>query len=190
MSHRRSWVEWLYGRSTYPLAYCSGACRGFILLRVNMRGAGPARALARKPIMPAPVLIWPSSSTGQNSVSKNSPHMMGHLPGGTAALNMALDHPGVTKLLAGLVTVGALIDMRATARKFHRPRNWLYLRHMLAGMKQIVATTPHIEQRYVDAAMRATNFFTFDDQVTAPLPVIGTPAAITLQQVFINDCRS
>ena len=57
--------------------------------------------------------------------------------------------------------------MRATARKFHRPRNWLYLRYMLAGMKQI--DTPHIEQRYVDAAMRATNFFTFDDQVTAPL---------------------
>ena len=35
-------------------------------------------------------------------------------------------------------------------------------------MKQIVATTPNLEQRYVDAARRTT-VFTFDDQVTAPL---------------------
>ena len=50
-------------------------------------------------------------------------YMMGHSLGGTAALNMALDHPAAAGRLAGLVTVGAPIDMTATARKFHRPRN-------------------------------------------------------------------
>lgn len=135
-----------------------------------MRGAGPARALARKTYNAgagadlALFIYWAKQRFKELPL-----YMMGHSLGGTAALNMALDHPGVAKLLAGLVTVGAPIDMTATARKFHHPRNWLYLRYMLAGMKQIVATTPHIEQRYVDAAMRATNFFTFDDQVTAPL---------------------
>ena len=143
---------------------------GFALLRVNMRGAGPARALARKTYNAGtgadliPFIDWAKQHFRELSL-----YMMGHSLGGTAALNMALDHPGAAGRLAGLVTVGAPIDMTATARKFHRPRNRLYMRHMLAGMKQIVATTPHLEQHYVDAAIRATNVLTFDDQVTAPL---------------------
>ena len=143
---------------------------GFALLRVNMRGAGPARALARKTYNAGtgadliPFIDWAKQHFRELPL-----YMMGHSLGGTAALNMALDHPGAAGRLAGLVTVGAPIDMTATARKFHRPRNWLYMRHMLAGMKQIVATTPHLEQHYVDAAIRATTVFTFDDQVTAPL---------------------
>ena len=79
------------------------------------------------------------------------------------------DYPFVASQLAGIVTVGAPIDMAATAKKFHLPRNRLYVRYMLAGMKQIVATTPELEQRYIDAALRATNVYIFDDQVTAPL---------------------
>lgn len=140
------------------------------LLRVNMRGAGPSRALARKTYNAGagadliPFVDWAKQQFGKLPI-----FMMGHSLGGTAALNMALDYPGTASKLAGLVTIAAPIDMVATAKKFHLPRNRLYVRYMLAGMKQIVVTTPHLEKRYVDAAMRANNVFDFDDQITAPL---------------------
>ncbi len=143
---------------------------GLVLLRVNMRGAGPARALARKTYNAGAGADLTHFIDWAKGRFKELPvYMLGHSLGGTAALNMVLDHPGLTGRLAGLVTVGAPIDMTATAWRFQRPRNRLYVRYMLAGMKQLVATTPHIEQRYVDAAMRASNIFAFDDQVTAPL---------------------
>ena len=143
---------------------------GFALLRVNMRGAGSARALARKTYNAGagadliPFVDWAKRRFGALPL-----FMMGHSLGGTTALNMALDHPFVASQLAGIVTVGAPIDMAATAKKFHLPRNRLYVRYMLAGMKQIVTTTPELEQRYIDAALRATNVYIFDDQVTAHL---------------------
>ena len=40
---------------------------------------------------------------------------------------------------------------------------------MLAGMKQIVKTTPKLEKHFFDAAMGATDVFTFDDQFTAKI---------------------
>ncbi len=142
----------------------------FAMLRVNMRGAGSARTLARKTYNAGagadllPFIDWAEQNLGNLPL-----FMIGHSLGGTVLLNMALDYPSTTTRLSGLVTVGAPIDMGATAEQFHTLRNWLYVRHMLAGMKQIVATTPEIEQCYVDAAMRANDLLTFDDYVTAPL---------------------
>ena len=151
---------------------------GIALLRVNMRGAGRSRALARKTYNAGagadliPFIDWAKQQFGKLPL-----FMMGHSLGGTAALNMALKYPSAATRLAGLITIAAPIDMMATAKKFHLPRNWLYVRYMLAGMKQIVATTPHLEQRYVDAAMKAINIFNFDDQVTAPLAGYRNAAA-------------
>ena len=143
---------------------------GFALLRVNMRGAGSARALARKTYNAGagsdliPFIDWAEQRFGRLPL-----FMMGHSLGGTAMLNMALDYPEAASRLDGLVTICAPIDMATTARKFHGPRNRLYVKYMLAGMKKIIATTPELDEHYVDAALRANDIFAFDDQVTAPL---------------------
>ena len=143
---------------------------GYSLLRVNMRGAGPGRDLARGTY---------NAGAGADLIpfidvaAKHDPgvplFMMAHSLGGTAALNMALDFPDQAARLAGLVTIGTPLDMTATARRFSSPRNALYVRYMLAGLKNIAATAPELDQRYRDAAAIARSIYAFDDLVTAPL---------------------
>ena len=143
---------------------------GFAILRVNMRGAGLGRKLARKTYNAGtgadliPFIGWAEQRFGRLPL-----FMMGHSLGGTAMLNMALDYPKAAARLDGLVAVCAPIDMATTAKRFHRLRNRLYVHYMLTGMKKIITATPRLEQHYVDAALRSTNIFAFDDQVTAPL---------------------
>ena len=143
---------------------------GFALLWVNMHGAGGRRALARTTY---------NAGTGADLIhfidlakqrfGELPLYMIGYSLGGKAALNMALDYPEAAGRLAGLVTVGSPIDMMITARKFQRHRNWLYLRYILSGMKQIITTTQHLEQRFLDTTMRASTVFNFVDHVTTPL---------------------
>ena len=95
--------------------------------------------------------------------------MMAHSLGGTAALNMALDFPDEAARLRGLVTIGTPLDMAATARRFSRPRNRLYVRYMLAGLKEIADGAPGLAPRYRAAAAAARDIYEFDDTVTAPL---------------------
>ena len=77
--------------------------------------------------------------------------------------------PAATGRLAGLVTVGAPIDAVTAARRIPSPPQLaLYAPH--AGWHETdCRDQPNLEQHYVDAAIRATTAFTFDDQVTAPL---------------------
>ena len=143
---------------------------GYTLLRVNMRGAGPARPLARKtynacaggdlvPFVDAAARCDPGASL----------FIMAHSLGGTAALNMALDFPGAAARLAGIVTIGTPLDMVATSRRFSRHRNRVYGRHMLLAMKHIAGTAPGIDNDTLAAAFSSRSVTEFDDRVTAPM---------------------
>ena len=143
---------------------------GFSLLRVNMRGAGPARPLARGtynagagadliPFIDAAARLDPGTPL----------FIMAHSLGGTAALNMILDYPAAAQRLRGLVAIGTPLDMAASAARFHAPRNRLYIRYMLAGLKHIAATIPDIDPELYRAAMAAKSIIEFDDHVTARL---------------------
>jgi predicted alpha/beta-fold hydrolase len=147
---------------------------GFSLLRVNMRGAGPGRPLARGtynagtgadliPFIDAAARLDPDAPL----------FMMAHSLGGTAALNMILDYPAEAQRLRGLVTIGTPLDMAASAARFHAPRNRLYIRYMLAGLKRIAATMPDIDPALFRAAMAARSIVEFDDHVTARLAGYG-----------------
>ncbi|MEC8642246.1 MAG: alpha/beta fold hydrolase [Pseudomonadota bacterium] len=143
---------------------------GYSLLRVNMRGAGPGRALARGTYNAgAGADLIPFIDAAAAHDPGAPLFMMAHSLGGTAALNMALDFPDAAARLAGLITIGAPLDMVATARRFSSRRNALYVRYMLAGLKDIAATAPDLDQHYRDAATAARSIYEFDDLVTAPL---------------------
>ncbi len=62
--------------------------------------------------------------------------------GGTVALNLALDEPDLASQLAGLVSISAPLDMQAASTAFHRPRNWLYMRYILSGLKKLALHQP------------------------------------------------
>lgn len=143
---------------------------GFAILRINMRGAGPARHLARRSYHAGaggdlvPFIEWAEARFDGMPI-----FMLGHSLGGTAALNMALDFPISSARLCGLITVGAPLDMTATAQQFNARRNWIYQRYMLAGMKALVAETPAIEAVPLARAMQAASVYEFDDRFTAPM---------------------
>ena len=143
---------------------------GYSLLRVNMRGAGPARQLAKGTYNArAGADLIPFIDTAATHDPGAPIFMMAHSLGGTAALNMALEFPDAAARLTGLVTIGTPLDMVATAARFNAPRNRLYIRHMLDGLKDIAATAPDLADHYLQASKRARNVYDFDDWLTAPL---------------------
>ena len=143
---------------------------GYAVLRVNMRGAGPARSLAKKTYNAGagadllPFIRWATGRHPDQPV-----FMMAHSLGGTAALNMALDFPDAARQLAGLITICAPLDMVATAAQFHAMRNWPYIRYMLGGLKNIAATVPALDPALAATAKTVKSVYEFDDKLTAPL---------------------
>ena len=143
---------------------------GYSLLRVNMRGAGPARPLAKRTYNAgAGADLVPFIAAAADHDPGVPLFMMAHSLGGTAALNMALDFPEETARLAGLVTIGTPLDMMATSKRFSRHRNRVYGRHMLLALKQIAGTAPGIGNETLAAAFSARSVREFDDRVTAPM---------------------
>ena len=151
---------------------------GYSCLRVNMRGAGPARPLARKTysaVAGRDLLPFIDAAAARDPGA--ALFMMAHSLGGTAALNMALDHPRSAARLSGLVVVGTPLDMVATAERFRARRNRLYSRHMLRALKTIAATVPDPDPQQLAAARSARSITDFDDRVTAPMAGYSDSAA-------------
>ena len=143
---------------------------GWAILRVNMRGAGPARPLARRTYNAgAGADLLPFVKWARARHPKDPVFMMAHSLGGTAALNMATDYQKESGALNGLITVGAPLDMVATAAKFHARRNWLYIRYMLGGLQNIAASVPELDPALVAMAGKVKSIYEFDDKLTAPL---------------------
>ena len=143
---------------------------GYSLLRINMRGAGAARPLAKGTYNAcAGADLLPFITAAAEHDPGVPLFMMAHSLGGTAALNMALDFPEATARLAGLVTIGTPLDMVATSRRFNRHRNRVYGRHMLLALKQIAGTAPGVSNETLAAAFSTRSVKEFDDRVTAPM---------------------
>lgn len=151
---------------------------GFSLLRVNMRGAGPGRPLARGTYNAGAGADLIPFVDAASALDPGVPlFMMAHSLGGTAALNMILDFDDAARRLAGLVTIGTPLDMVATAARFHAPRNRPYVRYMLSGLKQIANAVPDLDPALHRAAMAAKSVRDFDDLVTARLAGYANSAA-------------
>jgi len=143
---------------------------GYSCLRVNMRGAGPARPLARKTYS---ALAGSDLVPFVDAAAARDPgvplFMMAHSLGGTAALNMALEFPHAAARLSGLVVIGAPLDMVATAQRFRAWRNRPYARYMLRALKRLATSAPDQKRDRLAAVRSATSITEFDDLVTAPM---------------------
>jgi predicted alpha/beta-fold hydrolase len=143
---------------------------GFGVLRLNLRGAGPGRPLARgtyaarcnRDLLPAlrqaAALAAPAPLLG-----------VGLSLGGTALLNAVLEEP---PLLGGLVCVSSPLDLAASSAQIERPRNRLYQRWLLQRLIAQTLQDPfgvepaerlRLQGRWAPASIRA-----FDAAITAP----------------------
>ena len=102
---------------------------GFAVLRLNLRGAGPGRALAAG-------TYAASCNADLLPVVAKARAMAGSLPllgvglslGGTMLLNALREQP---QALDGLVTASSPLDLAACSQAIGRPRNWVYQRWLL-----------------------------------------------------------
>ena len=109
---------------------------GFAVLRLNMRGAGPGRALARGTYAASCNSdLLPALARARELAAGRPLLGMGISLGGTKLFNALLTGPG---LLDGLVTISSPLDLAACSEQIERPRNRLYKRWLL---QRLVAQT-------------------------------------------------
>jgi uncharacterized protein len=151
--------------------YVRRSARGFLqagypTLRLNLRGAGAGRRLARQQYHSGR-----SEDLAAVLDALDAPHGV-VLVGWSLGANMLLK--GVAELgsdrrVRGAVAVSAPIDLMMTARRFTAPRNAIYQHWLLARMKEDMAAGPDglsARDRGRLAAVRTV--IEFDDAFTGP----------------------
>lgn len=157
------------------------SAQGFAVLRLNLRGAGPGRPLAKG-------TYAANCSTDLIPVLKKCRQLShdlappgGRLPlsgvglslGGTVLLNAVLD--GVNReppLLDGLACISSPLDLLRCADQMEKPRNTLYRTWLVRRLIRQTLADPFgltdIESRGLRGQQRPTTIRAFDDWITAP----------------------
>ena len=138
---------------------------GYPVLRLNLRGAGPSRATCRghyhagrgEDLRDALEALDPAAA---------GLILVGYSLGGNMLLKFLTEHGGAFPIRAA-ATVSAPIDLAATARHIMRPRNLIYQRRLLAGMKR-GALAGGLRPAERDAVEAARTVYEFDDGFVAP----------------------
>ena len=144
--------------------------RGIAVLRVNMRGAGPARTLAKKSYSAkAGADLLPFIKMIRSKLDEDVlVVMVAHSIGGAAALNMMLDYPDQLDGLDGLVSIAAPIDMLASNDRFNALRNRPYMKYLLKGLKALADDVPEIDPELLAKIKTVNSIKEFDDVYTGP----------------------
>jgi len=138
--------------------------RGHPVLRLNLRGAGPSRERCR--------LRYHAGRTEDlravigrmdGRIAGNGIVIVGYSLGANMLLKY-LGEQGRRAPILGAVSVSAPIDLKATQLRFMQRRNRRYHDHILARMKDGMASTD-LEPGRLDAI---SSVYEFDDRVVAP----------------------
>ena len=140
---------------------------GYHALRVNLRGAGKGRGLAKQ-----------SYHAGRSEdIANICDHMAVQFQGmrqylcafslgGTMAVNLVTG-PKVPSHLAGVASFCAPLDMVACAEKFHRKRNFLYGRHFTNALISQTLSSAIPEGLEAETISQLSTVREFDDYYTS-----------------------
>ena len=141
---------------------------GYPVLRLNVRGAGPSKGVCRSRYH-AGRSDDLRQVLGQmdGRLAGKGLLLVGYSLGGNLLLKY-LGEAGRRAIVRGAVSISAPIDLDAARRTIMRPRNRLYHRHIVSGLKL------ESESLELTAAQRRTlaeveTVFDFDDRILAPL---------------------
>ena len=146
--------------------------RGFRVLRLNLRGAGPSRPLCveqyhagRSGDLRDALLALRDESGG---ALDGGLYLVGYSLGANMLLRF-LAEEGAAFPVAGAVSVSAPIDMKASQRRLMQPRNWGYHRYLLGRMRAEALAAPRdLTPAERAAIVSADSVYAFDEQVVAP----------------------
>lgn len=149
---------------------------GFAVLRLNMRGAGPGRPLARGTYAAScnadllPALARARALAEQLAPAGLPLFGMGISLGGTMLLNvLQAGLSGAAPLLDGLVCISSPLDLQACSDQIERPRNRAYQRWLLGRLVQQALADPAGPSPAERAALGALRSIRgFDAAITAP----------------------
>jgi predicted alpha/beta-fold hydrolase len=189
----------------HGLAGCEGSCymtvataffliRGYPVLLVNQRGAGPSRAACRN------VYHAGSSDDFGALLDHLNPGLTRHgvLPvgfslGGNMLLKF-LGEVGQHKVVRRAATVSAPLDLAGSSRSLLRWRNFPYHRYLLTNIKRLCAAPGVVlSDAERKAVLGARTLWHFDERFTAPRN--GYPSAAAFYEAnssgrFLDSIRT
>lgn len=142
---------------------------GIPVLRLNLRGAGPSAGSCREQ--------YYAGRTGDirrvlaaldASLTRNGTVAVGYSLGGNLLLKL-LAEDGAGAPLRRAAAISPPADLASAARCIQRPRNFLYMRYLLARMKaEARASRGGLSAALAEATQSARSVVEFDDRVVAP----------------------
>ncbi|HYE52055.1 MAG TPA: alpha/beta fold hydrolase [Azospirillaceae bacterium] len=145
--------------------------RGYPVLRLNLRAAGPSRPLCREHYYAG------RSGDLRRVLAQLAPEWAGRgvvLAGYSLGANMLLKFMGEGDFplpVRAAAAVSAPIDLADSSRHFQHPSNRFYHRWLLAAMKRewLAPGRQPLEARWRDAVLRSRSIWEFDDLVVGPM---------------------
>ena len=148
---------------------------GFPVMRLNLRGAGPALGLCHEQYHAGrtgdfrAVLAQLPARLGRNGVAA-----VGYSLGGNMLLKY-LGEEGAAAPLCAAAAVSVPIDLAAAAGSFHRPRNRFYKRYLLDRMKKdAFGARDGLPKPWREPVRRARTIVEYDAVYIAPRYGFGT----------------
>lgn len=154
--------------SSYVRHLTKAAIRqGYHALRLNLRGAGRGFAMARSSYHAgrSDDLAFVISAMAARYPDKPL-YLCAFSLGGTMAVNMAARH-ALPKNLSAVISFCAPLDMLASAKRFHEPRNKLYNRHFTKNLITHTLARPHRDTTQDTLIKSVRSVREFDDVFTS-----------------------
>lgn len=153
--------------------------RGYNAVRLNLRGAGPARqtcggfyhAGRSDDILRA----LNGLEAHDETLFRNGCVLIGYSLGGNMVLNAVADQAGGEGRIVAAATVSTPIDLAMTSEAFRKPRNGVYQKWLLGRMKQEVLGGRLTEDERA-AIVASRNVLEFDDTFIGPHFGLGDAA--------------
>ena len=146
--------------------------QGYPVLRLNLRGAGPGRPLARGGYNAgssadlAAALRALDARDGR--LLARGLALIGYSLGGNILLKF-LAEAGRDFPVRAAASVSAPIDLKATQVRIMEPRNRVYHAYLLSRMKaELLATPGGVPPEVAEKSARARSVLAFDDAIVAP----------------------
>lgn len=143
--------------------------RGFPVLRLNLRGAGPSRDTCSQQYHAGRTQDLRDALNGvPQELTKNGFILVGYSLGGNMLLKFMAEFGQAFPVVAA-ASVSAPIDLAAASNRFLDRRNWVYHQHLLRNMKHECFGGPvpvSSEEREVILACRS--ILEFDERIVAP----------------------
>ena len=141
--------------------------RGHAVLRLNLRGAGPSRCAERyhagrsQDLRDALAALDPA-------LGKDGLVVVGYSLGANMLLKYLGEEGAAAPFLAA-AAVSAPLDLSATSRRFHRPRNRIYVQYILSRIKiEALGPGARLSEAERAAIGDARSVYEFDEDFVAP----------------------